>query len=84
MVNRLDRRSDITPEDMEKIFRASVHATFPNDPSAVQRALPEGTSVAENSERGKSLQRFVSGVVGVRQKPSEQGIGTRKRLLGRA
>ena len=38
LVNRLEKRSDLSTEDMEKIFRASVHASFPEDAGAVLRA----------------------------------------------
>jgi len=84
LVNRLERRSDLSPEDMEKIFRASVHATFPDDPSAAQKAQRDGLTVAENTEFGKALRRYVTGIVGETDEPAPQGIGALRQLLGRA
>ena len=84
LVNRHERRSDLTSEDMEKIFRASVHATFPDDPGAVQKSQREGTTVAENTELGKALKRYVTDIAGKNDEPAAPGIGALRQLLGRA
>jgi hypothetical protein len=67
---------------MEKIFRASVHSTFPTDAGAVMHALREGQAVAENSELGKGIARFAEEIAG---KPGGEskafGIGAIKELL---
>ncbi len=69
---------------MEKIFRASVHATFPDDPGAVQKSQREGTTVAENTELGKALKRYVTDIAGKNDEPAAPGIGALRQLLGRA
>ena len=69
---------------MEKIFWASVHATFPADTSAVQRALREGVPLTENSELSRRLRKFVNETLGNETKPAERAFGVRalKELLG--
>ena len=84
LVNRLERRSDLSTEDMEKIFRASVHATFPDDGTAVLRAQREGSLVAEASDLGKSVRRFARGVVGAKPKESAGAFGALRQLWSRA
>ena len=68
---------------MEKIFRASVHATFPDDAGAIQKSQREGTTVAENTELGKALKRYAASMVGKKDEPAAQGIGALRQLLGR-
>jgi pilus assembly protein CpaE len=85
LVNRVSRRGELTRADMEKIFRASVHATFPADPEAVNRALREGVSVAEGSELGKSVKHFVTGLLGKEASKEQRGafgLEALKELLG--
>jgi pilus assembly protein CpaE len=84
LVNRVERRSDLSTEDMEKIFRASVHATFPDDPSTVLRAQRDGALVAETSELGRGVQRFARAIVGAKPKPVGGALGTLRQLWGRA
>ncbi len=84
LVNRLDRRADLGVEELEKVFRASVHSTFPNDPAAVEKAQREGVPVARNSELGRSVSRFVQPYCAP-AKPSGKGaIGALRQLWGRA
>ena len=82
LVNRVSRRTELATADMEKIFRASVHSTFPTDAGAVMHALREGQAVAENSELGKGIARFAEEIAG---KPGGEskafGIGAIKELL---
>jgi pilus assembly protein CpaE len=83
LVNRLERRAELTVEDMEKIFRAKVHTTFPEDPAGVARALRDGEPLADNSELGRGLSKFVRGLVGDRSgnSPRASGVGALKELL---
>lgn len=67
LVNRLDRRADLTLGDMESIFRFPIHATFPNDSSAVRRSLTEGKPVADNSDLGVACRKFAENLFGLRK-----------------
>jgi pilus assembly protein CpaE len=84
LVNRVERRSDLSTEDMEKIFRASVHATFPEDAQSVLRAQREGALVAESSELGKSVRRFARTMTGVKPKEAAGALGALRQLWGGA
>ncbi len=59
LVNRVHKREELSPEDMEKIFRFPVLASFPSDAAAVRRALTEGKPVEDSSDLGGALRRFV-------------------------
>ena len=83
LVNRIEKRSEFTLSDMEKIFRASVDATFPDDPQAVHRALRDGAIVADNTALGKSIARFAKGFLSAERSAAKpQGMGALKELLG--
>ena len=84
LVNRVGARAEVSLSDMEKIFRASVHATFPPDTSAVQKALREGVPLAENCELSKSLCNFVKETLGNESRVAPRTFGVRalKELLG--
>jgi pilus assembly protein CpaE len=84
LVNRVERRSDLSVEDMEKIFRASVHSTFPEDAAAVLRAQREGALVAESSDLGRSVRRFARSLLGVKPKEAAGALGTLRQLWSRA
>jgi pilus assembly protein CpaE len=84
LVNRVERRSDLSVEDMERIFRASVHSTFPEDASAVLRAQREGALLAESSELGKSVRRFARSLIGVKPKEVAGALGALRQLWGGA
>jgi Flp pilus assembly CpaE family ATPase len=84
LVNRVERRSDLSTEDMEKIFRASVHSTFPEDASSVLRAQREGALLTESSDLGKSVRRFARGVIGAKPKEAAGALGALRQLWGGA
>ena len=85
LVNRIEKRSELTLADMEKIFRASVDATFPDDPQAVHRALRDGAMLADNSPLGKSIAHFAKGFSSVENSMAKpQGMRALKELLGGA
>ena len=83
VVNRLPRRSELSVSDMEKIFRASVHATFPEDRAAVMTALRDGDTVTDNSDLSVAVRKFVKDFVGKATQPERGGFGVRalKELL---
>ena len=84
LVNRIEKRSELSVEDMQKIFRATVHTTFPDDTAGVDKALRDGVPLAENSEFGKSISRFVQSLLAQETKAASEATGVRavKELLG--
>jgi pilus assembly protein CpaE len=63
LVNRVERRSELSTSDMETIFRAPVHVSFPADTQGVARALRDGAPLADNSELGKSISKYVASLM---------------------
>jgi len=64
LVNRMNKREDLSPGDMEKIFRSPIHAIFPADTSSVRRALTEGKPVEEGSDLGLACRKFAEMLAG--------------------
>ena len=85
LVNRLERRSELSPADMEKIFRASVQATFPEDAAAVQRAHRDGSALSDSSDLARSVRKFAQNVAGKRPQSESKPLGAAlKQLWGGA
>lgn len=84
VVNRYDKRSELSLADMQKIFRSNVELTFPEDTAGVDRATRDGAAVADNSELGKATGKFVKDLVGAESSKSSEGGGFRnlRVLLG--
>ena len=64
LVNRAAGRSGLGPADVEKILGAPVHHSFPNDYSALDRALVEGQPLEAGCELGRAIERFAAGLAG--------------------
>jgi len=78
----MERRADLSIADMEKIFRASVHTTLPEDTQGVERALRDGIPLADNSDLGKTISKYVSTIVGsAAGATSSSGVKALKELL---
>ena len=75
LVNRVEKRSELSVEDMQKIFRAPVHTTFPEDAASVDKALRGGVPLADNTEFGKSIGRFAKGLLAQETKTAPEGMG---------
>lgn len=73
LVNRVQKREELTLGDMEKIFRFPIHATFPNDYPSVRRALTEGNPVDEHCDLGAAYRRFAAGLAGVEKVAKKKG-----------
>jgi pilus assembly protein CpaE len=73
VVNRLDKREELTLGDMEKIFRFPIHATFPNDYANVRRALTEGRPVEDGADLGLTCRKFAEGLAGGEKAGNRKG-----------
>jgi pilus assembly protein CpaE len=58
LVNRVARHGALGPSDVEKILGAEVHHSFPNDYSALDRALAEGEPLECECELGRAIDAF--------------------------
>ncbi len=83
LVNRTDRKRELSNEELEKIFRASIHRTFPDDPIAVEKAQREGEPLPETSDLGKTIRSYVQGILGAEgAMPASSRLGALKQLWG--
>lgn len=80
LVNRCQKRSLITPQQIETLLGLPVHMTFPNDYQGVQRALTEGRWVETHSELGKQFTALAHSMVEVKP-ASNGGPESKKRFL---
>jgi len=69
LLNRCQKRSLITPQQIEQLLGLPVHLTFPNDYQGVQRALTEGRWVEPHSDLGKQFATLAQSMVEIRQSP---------------
>ena len=56
MINRIQRRDEITGSDFERLFNCSVSARIPNDHFSLHRAVTLGQPVEGHSDLGKAIQ----------------------------
>jgi pilus assembly protein CpaE len=59
LVNRLDRREDITMADMEKLFGVAIHASLPNDYFSLHRVVTLGQPLGSDGDLGKTIESLV-------------------------
>ena len=55
VINRINKRDNISSSDMEKIFNCPVHATFPNDYFSLHRVVTLGQPLGPDSDLGRSI-----------------------------
>ena len=67
LLNRCQKRSLITPQQIEQLLGLPVHMTFPNDYQGVQRALTEGRWVEPQSELGKQFSALAQSMIEIKQ-----------------
>lgn len=59
VVNRVDPHDEISPRDMEKLFRNPVHP-IPNDDAELHRVVAEGTQLDRGTGLGKAIERLAA------------------------
>jgi pilus assembly protein CpaE len=64
MINRINRRDEITGSDIERLFNCSVNARIPNDHFSLHRAVTLGQPVDAHSELGKSIHGLAAQLLG--------------------
>ena len=64
MINRIQRRDDITGSDFERLFNCGVSARIPNDHFSLHRAVTLGQPVEGHSELGKAIQHLAGQLSG--------------------
>ena len=64
MINRIQRRDEITGSDFERLFNCSVSTRIPNDHFSLHRAVTLGQPVEGHSDLGKAIQTLAGQLSG--------------------
>ncbi|HTS46452.1 MAG TPA: P-loop NTPase [Bryobacteraceae bacterium] len=64
MINRIQRRDEISGSDFERLFNCSVGARIPNDHFSLHRAVTLGQPVEGHSDLGKAIQNLAGQLAG--------------------
>lgn len=64
LVNRLERREEISIADMEKLFGCSVHASLPNDYFALHRVVTLGQPLGAENDLGRAIENVAQRLCG--------------------
>jgi pilus assembly protein CpaE len=75
LLNRSQKRGQISLEEMEKLFGMPVLMTFPNDYSGVHKALTEGKQVAASSALGGRFRELAETMSGKKGSPTQSKRG---------
>ena len=73
VVNRLNRKDDISTTDMEKIFTCSVFAAFPNDYYALHKAVTRAEPLPSDCELGRAVEQVTARIAGLAVKDKKGG-----------
>jgi pilus assembly protein CpaE len=69
LVNRMDRRDDISVTDMEKLFGVPVHASLPNDYFSLHRVVTLGQPLGAENDLGRAIENVAQRLCGASGKP---------------
>jgi Flp pilus assembly CpaE family ATPase len=75
LVNRLNRRHELSPDDMAKVFNYPISAVFPEDYGAAHRALTAGKPIAAAGDLGRALQTFGDTLFAPPKSEKKKGVG---------
>lgn len=65
ILNRMPRRSDFTPEEVQRILGLPVYATLPNDYPELFEAYAHGTLLSAKTELGQQLAKLAMKIAGI-------------------
>ncbi len=84
LVNRLDRREEISIGDMEKLFGCGVHASLPNDYFALHRVVTLGQPLGSENELGRAIENVAQRLCKASAKPPAPGARDFKPAMAQA
>jgi pilus assembly protein CpaE len=64
LVNRVDKRDDISSADMEKLFGCAIHAKLPNDYFSLHRVVTLGQPLGAEGDLGKAIEQVAARLSG--------------------
>lgn len=65
IVNRLNRKDDISVADMQKIFACPVYATLPNDYHSLHKVVTRAEALTPDCELGRGIQQIAGRLAGL-------------------
>ena len=65
ILNRMPRRSDFTPDEVQRILGLPVYATLPNDYPELFEAYAHGTLLSAKTELGQQLVKLAMKIAGI-------------------
>ncbi len=65
IVNRLNKRTEITMADMQRIFACPVYATLPNDYQSLHKVVTSAEALSPEGELGRAIGQIASKLGGV-------------------
>lgn len=65
IVNRLNRKADISIADMQKIFTCPVYASLPNDYHSLHKVVARAEALPPDCELGRSIEHIASKLAGM-------------------
>jgi Flp pilus assembly CpaE family ATPase len=81
ILNRVPRRLDITPAELEKMLGLPIFCMIANDYPELYESYAEGRLLARSSSLGKHMVRLATKLSGIEEgKEEKKGLG---RLFGR-
>jgi pilus assembly protein CpaE len=75
ILNRLSRRGELGPQDMERVFNFPISKVLPEDEAGVHRALTAGKPLGESSDLGKELANLAKSLMGKAQEEKKKAAG---------
>lgn len=65
IVNRMDRKTDLSPADMAKIFTCPVFASLPNDQTSLHKVVTRAEILPRDCELGRALEQVTAKIAGL-------------------
>src|SRR5579863_4532459 len=72
LLNRCQKRSLISPQQIEQLLGVPIYMTFPNDYQGVQRAMTSGRWVETGSELGRQFSALASSMLETKVAPAPE------------
>ena len=75
ILNRLSRRGELGPQDMERVFNFPISKVLVEDEAGVHRALTAGKPLGESSDLGKELANLAKSLMGKTHEEKKKAAG---------
>jgi pilus assembly protein CpaE len=84
LLNRAQKRSEVTPKELEAMLGLPIYAIVVNDYQALQEAYAEGRLVDRSAALGESFERLAAKIAGVAEPEKKKKGSLFARVMGTA